>query len=93
MGPIVSVLNLILNVISLGLFVYIVTRMLVSFEVVNPRAKAVVMILDGLGRIYEPVLEPIRKRIGQYTGALDLSPLVLLLAIEIVRAILNSILL
>lgn len=91
MGPFHYLLNLLIDVVEFGLFGYIILRMMVSFEVVNPRAKIVVMLLDGLGRVYEPILEPIRERLLRFTGVMDFSPIVVWIGLELLRAIINSI--
>ncbi|WP_020008723.1 YggT family protein [Salinicoccus albus] len=44
-----------------------------------------------LGKIYEPLLEPVRKLIPPLGGVLDLSPIILLLVIRLFMSGLNAI--
>ncbi|NJR13538.1 MAG: YggT family protein [Phyllobacteriaceae bacterium] len=60
---------------------------LYAFNVVNPRNQAVSMIGNMLFRVTEPALRPIRRFIPDM-GGLDLSPIVLLLAIFFLRSLL-----
>lgn len=74
---------LISNVIflfQLVLIIYIVTRILIQFGVVNSYNQVVQFILQFGGAIVEPVLAPIRKVIPLISG-IDLSPIVLLLGL------------
>ncbi len=68
-------------------FAYAAFGMLMSFGVVNAYNRAVSMIYEFLTRATEPVLRPIRKRMPN-VGMLDLSTLVLLLAIWFLRMLL-----
>ena len=59
---------------------------LVAFGVVNTRNQFIHWVVDFLYRVTEPALRPIR-RILPNLGGLDLSPLVVLLIIRILRSI------
>jgi YggT family protein len=80
-----------LNFISylLTLYVYIliaaaVLSWLIAFNVVNTRHGAVAMIAEFLYRITEPVLAPIR-RLMPNLGAIDISPVVVILIIVFIQ--------
>jgi YggT family protein len=62
---------------------------LYAFNVVNPRNQGVAMIGNFLFRITEPALRPIRRFIPSM-GGIDISPIVLLLAIYFVRVFLQT---
>ena len=64
----------------------VVMSWLVAFNVVNIRNDVVRMIWNILGQITEPLLAPIRRRLPNL-GGIDLSPIVLLLAIVFVRQV------
>ena len=65
---------------SYVLIVAVVMSWLVGFNVVNPRNRFVYAVMDVTYRLTEPALAPIR-RIMPDLGGLDLSPLVLFLAL------------
>ena len=72
--------------IALGLFVWAmiisaIMSWLVTFNVINTRNQFVAMIGNFLYRVTEPVLRPIR-RIVPNLGGIDLSPVVLVLALQ-----------
>lgn len=60
---------------------------LVAFGVVNVRNQFIRIIVDLLYRLTEPVLRPIR-RILPNLGGVDISPVVLLLALFFIRSLL-----
>lgn len=78
-----AVIDLILVVLQLYRYVVLATIILswlISFNVINTRNQAVYQINQILNRLTEPLLRPIRRIIPPISG-LDLSPVVLLLAI------------
>lgn len=82
-----AILDVIL--IALDLYVYVIIASaifswLYAFNVVNPRNQVVSMIGNALYQMTEPLLRPIRRFMPQM-GGLDLSPIVLLLAIFLVQ--------
>lgn len=77
-------INTILDLFFWVLILSAILSWLVAFNVVNTRNRAVYLIGDFLYRITEPVLRPIR-RVLPNMGGLDLSPIVVLLAISFVQ--------
>lgn len=59
---------------------------LYAFNVVNPRNQFVGMIGQALYALTEPVLRPIRRFLPNF-GGIDISPLVLFLAIFLIQRI------
>lgn len=79
--------NLISTVITLYIWVLIIAVVLdwlVVFNVVNPRNQAVYLVRDLTGRLTEPLLRPIRGLLPSM-GGLDISPVLLILALYFVR--------
>jgi YggT family protein len=75
------------------LYIYIVIAMaimswLVAFSVVNPRSPFVQQADRFLDAATRPVLEPIR-RIVPTIGGMDLSPIILIFALEFLRRVVN----
>ncbi|AWU94802.1 YggT family protein [Azospirillum ramasamyi] len=77
-------INTILDLFFWILILSAILSWLVAFNVVNTRNRAVYLIGDFLYRITEPVLRPIR-RVLPNMGGLDLSPIVVLLAISFIQ--------
>ncbi len=73
-----EVIYIVLNFYVWVLIIGAVLSWLVAFGVVNPYNRFVQLLNDFFGRITEPLLAPLRRRLPR-TGALDLSPLVLIL--------------
>lgn len=86
MITILKILQLLLDVAFFIMLVHIIMSWLINFNVLNLRQPLVAQIWDGLNRLLEPIYAPIR-RILPHTGALDLAPLVLFIAIIILRDI------
>ena len=87
-SPIIAVIDLVLELYGWVLIAMIVFSWLHAFGVVNPRNQAVTAIGDVLFRLTEPVLRPIRRILPNF-GGLDLSPIVVFLAIFLIRQYLH----
>ncbi len=86
MTTLYQALQLILSVLWFVMIVHIIMSWLINFQVLNLRQPLVYQIWDGLNRLLEPIYGPIR-RILPNTGALDLAPLVVFIAIIAIRDI------
>ncbi len=85
-----SLLRLIDNVVSLYIWVLIVSAVLswlISFKVVNTQNRLVYTVADFLYRVTEPALRQIR-RVVPYLGGVDISPIVLILLLWFLRDLL-----
>jgi YggT family protein len=85
-----SLLSLISTVIQIYIWILIanaVLSWLVAFNVVNTGNQVVGMIADGLYRLTEPALRPIRRIVPTF-GGLDLSPVILILLLIFARNLL-----
>lgn len=86
MITILQILQVILDVIWWIIVVQAVMSWLIAFNVINTSSDAVRSIWLALQRMTEPLYRPIRRIMPDF-GALDLSPLVVLLAIGILSRI------
>jgi YggT family protein len=77
-------LMILLNVAKWVIIIQAIISWLVAFNVINTSSDFVRSILYALDRMTEPLYRPIRK-IMPDLGALDLSPMVVLLAIIILQ--------
>jgi YggT family protein len=66
------------------IFASVVSSWLIQFGIINSSNPNVRMILKALYQMTEPLLGPIR-RILPNLGGLDISPIILLLALEFIR--------
>ena len=85
-----AVIEVILVALNLYMWLVIASAVfswLFAFNVVNPRNQFVGMIAQFLYAVTEPVLRPIR-RIVPSLGAVDISPVVLLLIIFLIQRVL-----
>ena len=71
----------ILQLYKYAVIIYVILSMLVSFNIINYNNKLVSIIMDCLYKITEPLLKRIRKFLPNF-GALDLSPVLLIILIE-----------
>lgn len=82
---------ILLDVLWWIIFASVIMSWLISFNVINTHNDVVRTIWQALETITEPLYRPIRRILPDF-GALDLSPLVVLLAITILqRAVLPQI--
>jgi YggT family protein len=77
-------LMILLNVAKWIIIIQAIISWLVAFNVINTSGELVRNVLYALDRMTEPLYRPIR-RIMPDLGALDLSPMVVLLAIIILQ--------
>lgn len=89
MTSLYQILMLILSVAKFFVFAHFIMSWLISFQVLNIRQPLVAQIWYGLNRLLEPLYAPIR-RILPAMGGLDLSPLVVLIAIYALQIILTN---
>src|SRR3546814_9666973 len=76
----IQIINILLNIIWWIIIIQAILSWLIAFNVINTYNDFVRNVLIALDRITAPIYRPIR-RIMPDLGALDLSPLVVLLAI------------
>jgi YggT family protein len=84
-----QILQLILNVIWWIIIVQAILSWLIAFNVINTHSDFVRTVWTALQRMTEPLYRPIRRVLPDF-GALDLSPLVVLLLIAALNIILNN---
>jgi YggT family protein len=72
--------------------VHVILSILISFNIINTHNELVRTVWDGLNRLLDPVYRPIRKYMPDM-GALDLSPMALLILLQILNVIVRRVLL
>ena len=88
--PIFRIVILALDIYVWAIIISAIMSWLVHFDVVNRRNPLVHTIGSFLWRITEPALRPIRRFIPNL-GGIDISPIVLILAIYFIQMVLANI--
>ena len=79
-----GIIDMILQVLVWIIIAQVIISWLVAFNVINTQSNFVRTILDALDRLTAPLYRPIRKILPDF-GGIDFSPIVLILAIQILR--------
>jgi YggT family protein len=79
-----GIIDLILQVLVWVIIVQVILSWLVAFNVINTQSNFVRTVLDALERLTAPLYRPIRKILPDF-GGIDFSPIILILAIQILR--------
>jgi YggT family protein len=79
-----GIVDMILQVLVWIIIVQVILSWLVAFNVINTSSNFVRTVLDVLDRLTAPLYRPIRKIMPDF-GGIDFSPIVLILAIQILR--------
>ena len=87
MNLVIDILRILLDVLWWIIIIQAVLSWLIAFNVINTHNDFVRQIWDGMDRMTRPIYRPIRRILPDF-GGLDLSPVVLLLTISIVRMLL-----
>ena len=84
-----QIVGYLVSIIIVLVIVQFVMSLLISFNVVNMHNDFVAAIWRAVNALLEPILRPIRK-IMPNTGAIDFSPLVLIVLLNILRIVLEN---
>lgn len=87
LAVLVDIVVMLTNVLVMLIIVQFVIGLLFAFNVVSPTNDFLRQVYDSINRLLEPVLRPIRN-IMPNTGAIDFSPLVLILGLQILTRVL-----
>src|SRR3990170_5986687 len=83
----IGILQLLLQVLSWIIIIQVILSWLFAFNVINPQSGFMRTLVEAMERLTAPLYRPIRKILPDF-GGIDFSPLVLLLAIQIIRRLL-----
>ena len=84
-----EIVGYLVSIIVMLVIVQFVLSLLISFNVVNTHNDLVAGIWRAVNALLDPILQPIR-RIMPNTGAIDFSPMVLIIALQVVQIILRN---
>ncbi len=91
LGPILEIVDTVLGLYMWVIILSVVMSWLYSFNVVNASNRFVYAVGYFTHRLTEPALAPIRRFLPNF-GAVDISPLVLLLAVFFLRRVIQNLL-
>jgi len=84
-----GIVDMILQLLVWIIIAQAVISWLVAFNVINTSSNFIRTILDALDRLTAPLYRPIRRIMPDF-GGIDFSPIVLILAIQIIRKLLEG---
>jgi YggT family protein len=84
-----GIVDMVLQLLVWIIIAQAIISWLVAFNVVNTSSNFVRTLLSTLDRLTEPLYRPIRRIMPDF-GGIDLSPIVLILAIQIVRKLVEG---
>ena len=87
-----EIVGYLISIVVALVIVQFVLSLLISFNVVNMHNDFVAAIWRAINAILEPVLRPIRRFMPD-TGAIDLSPMVLIIGLTILQIVLRNLVL
>ncbi len=86
MRAILEIVMMLLDLYWWVLIIMIVLSWLISFNVINTRNQFVASVLQVVSALTEPLLKPIRRYVPNF-GGLDMSPIILFIAIYFVQRV------
>ena len=84
MNALLILMDNIVDIYIFTLLAYVIASWLVAFRIVNPWQPFVRMILQSMSRLHEPLLSRIRSVLPEL-GGIDLSPIIVFLAVQFLR--------
>jgi YggT family protein len=84
MNPIFYLIHQLLNIYIFVVIAAVIYRLLAQFGMINTRQPLVGAIGEFLWRATEPLLAPIRRRLPNL-GAIDFSPIILLVLVSVIQ--------
>ena len=85
-----EIISMLTNVLVMLIIIQFIIGLLFAFNVINSSNQFLASFYEAINRLLEPVYRPIR-RILPATGAIDFSPLVLIILLNIVLIVLGNV--
>ena len=89
MYALIQIIALLTNVVVMLVIIQFIIGLLFAFNVVSSSNQFVFQVYRSINALLEPLLRPIR-RILPNTGAIDFSPLVLIVGLQILLIVLSG---
>ena len=84
-----EIVGYLINIVVMLVIVQFVMSLLISFNVVNLHNDFVAAIWRAVNALLDPVLKPIRRYMPD-TGAIDISPMVLIIGLTVIQIVLKN---
>ena len=79
----------VLQIYKYAVVIYVILSMLISFNIINTNNRIISIVMDFLFKLIEPLLRVIRNVIPNF-GAIDISPVILIIIIEAFQYIMTK---
>lgn len=79
----------ILQIYKYAVIIYVILSMLISFNIINTNNRIISIVMDFLFKLIEPLLRVIRNVTPNF-GAIDISPVILIIIIEAFQYIMTK---
>ena len=79
----------VLQIYKYAVIIYVILSMLISFNIINTNNRIISIVMDFLFKLIEPLLRVIRNVIPNF-GAIDVSPVILIIIIEAFQYIITK---
>ncbi len=79
----------VLQIYKYAVIIYVILSMLISFNIINNNNRIISIVMDFLFKLIEPLLRVIRNVIPSF-GAIDVSPVILIIIIEAFQYIMTK---
>jgi YggT family protein len=86
----VDVVGYLISIVVMLVIAQFVMSLLITFNVINMRNQFVEALWRAVNALLDPILTPIR-RIMPHTGAIDFSPMVLIIVLTVLQKILYGV--
>ena len=91
LAALVSVVDLLLDVVTWIIIIQVVLSWLFAFNVLNTSSHGVRTFAVAIDRITAPLYRPVRRILPDF-GGIDFSPLVILILIQVIKRLLAGVL-
>ena len=79
----------VLQIYKYAVIIYVILSMLISFNIINTNNRIISIVMDFLFKLIEPLLRVMRNVIPNF-GAIDVSPVILIIIIEAFQYIMTK---
>ncbi len=84
-----QILNVLISVLLMLIIIQFIIGLLFAFNVINHSNQFVAQVYQSIDTLLRPILDPIRRIMPQ-TGAIDFSPLVLIIGLQILGIVVDN---
>jgi YggT family protein len=90
MFVIAQILSLLINLYIAVIIIYVAVTWLINFKVLNTENQQARNLVELLERTTDPVMKPVQKYVPPI-GGIDLTPLIVIIGLEILKSVIWSI--